>query len=73
MLLINKDDNFSLVGVFTSNGKLIQKDKLNQTYFKTNNNEIITLEMVLENSKKPPSKAKYKLKKKAPFYLFKRS
>jgi len=26
--------------------------------------------MVLENSKRSPSKAEYKLKKKAPFYLF---
>jgi hypothetical protein len=26
--------------------------------------------MVRENSEKPPSKAKYKLKKKASFYLF---
>ena len=67
------DDYFSLVGVFTSKGKLIQKEKLTQSYFETENNEIITSEMVLENSKKPPSKVKYKLKKRAPFYLFKRS
>ena len=66
------DENFTLVGVFTSKSKLIKKEKLTQSYFQTKNNEIINLEMVLENSKKPPSKAKYKLKKRAAFYLFRR-
>ena len=66
------DDTFTLVGVFTSKDKLIQKEKLIESYFQTKNDEIITLEMVLENTKKPPSKAKYRLKKKAPFYLFKK-
>ncbi len=67
------DEEFSPVGVFSANGKLIQQPKTIQKYFLTNKNELITSEMVLENSKKSPSKAKYKLKKKAHFYLFKRS
>ena len=66
------DEKFTLVGVFTSKSKLIKKEKLTESYFQTKNNVTINLDMVLENSKKPPSKAKYKLKKKAPFYLFKR-
>ena len=65
---VNKE--FSPVGVFISSGKLIQQTKLIQEYFLTKKNEIITSEMVQDNSNKSPSKAKYKLKKKAPFYLF---
>jgi len=67
------DDDFSPVGVFSSNGKLIQQPKSIQKYFLTNKNELFTSEMVLDNSKKSPSKAKYKLKNKAQFYLFIRS
>lgn len=66
------DKDFSPIGVFKSNGKLIQKEKSILEYFNTKNNEIITPEMVMENSKRSPSKAKYKLIKKAPFYLFSR-
>jgi len=67
------DEDFLPVGVFSSNGKFIKQSKSIQKYFLTNNNELMTSEMVLENSKKSPSKAKYKLKKKAQFYLFTRS
>ena len=66
------DKDFSPIGVFTSNGKLIRQSKSIQEYFITKKNEVITSEMVTENSKRSPSKAKYKLKKKAQFYLFKR-
>ena len=66
------DEDFTLAGVFTSNGRLIQKAKSIQDYFLTKKNELITSEMVLDNAKRSPSKAKYKLKKKAPFYLFAR-
>ena len=66
------DADFSPIGVFTSNGKLIQQIKSIQEYFLTKKNELITSEMVFENSKKSPSKARYKMKKKAPFYLFSR-
>jgi hypothetical protein len=62
--------NFFPIGVFTFNGKLIQQTKEIEKYFLTTKDQEITLEMVMENSKKSPSKAKYKLKKKAPFYLF---
>lgn len=64
------DKNYLLIGVFLSNGILIQQKNQIQEYFKTKKNEFITSEMVIENSKRSPSRAKYKLKKRAPFYLF---
>jgi len=64
------DENFKPIGVFSSKGKLIQKENWIEEYFLTKNDESITSEMVSENSKRSPSKAKYKLKNKAPFYLF---
>jgi len=64
------NEKFKPIGIFTSNGKLIQQNKAIQEYFLTKKNQIITSEMVIENSKRSPSKAKYKLKKKANFYLF---
>ena len=64
------DEKFLPIGIFTSNGKLIQQSQAIQEYFITKKNELITSEMVMENSKRSPSKAKYKLKKTAPFYLF---
>jgi hypothetical protein len=64
------NESFLLIGVFTHTGKLIEETKRIQEYFLTKKNQAITIEMVKEDSKKPPSKAKYKLKKKAPFYLF---
>ena len=64
--------NFLPIGVFTSSGKLIKQNQAIKEYFITKKNELITSDMVLENSKRSPSKAKYKLKKKAPFYLFSR-
>ena len=67
------DENFKPVGVFFSKGKLIQREKSIEEYFLTKNDELITSELVSENSKRSPSKAKYKLKKKAQFYLFIRS
>ena len=64
------DPSFVPIGVFTNTEKLIEDKQKIQEYFLTKNNEAITLSMVRENSKKSPSKPKYKLKKKAPFYLF---
>jgi len=64
------DQSFAPIGIFTHNGKLIEGKQKIQEYFLTKNNQAITLEMVEENSKKSPSKARFKLKKKAPFYLF---
>ena len=66
------DKKFLPIGIFTSNGRLIQQLKAIQEYFLTKKNEVITSEMVNENIKRSPSKAKYKLKKKAQFYLFSR-
>ena len=66
------DENFFPIGIFTLNGKLIQKNQTIQEYFLTKKNQVITSEMVIENSRRSPSKAKYKLKKKAQFYLFER-
>jgi len=64
------DSSFLLIGVFTHSGRLIEEKERMQEFFLTKRNQRITVEMVRENSEKPPSKAKYKLKKKAPFYLF---
>ena len=64
------DENFKPIGVFSSKGKLIQRENSIEKYFRTKNDELINSEMVLENSRRSPSKAKYKLKNKAPFYLF---
>jgi hypothetical protein len=64
------DPSFLLIGVFTHTGRLIEKTERIQEYFLTKRNQTITIEMVRENSENPPSKSKYKLKKKAPFYLF---
>ena len=64
------DPSFVPIGVFTFAGMLIEAKQKIQEYFLTKNNQTITLEMVKENSERSPSKAKYKLKKKAPFHLF---
>ena len=67
------DPMFLLIGVFNHAKKLVEdKQRINE-YFLTKNNQPITLEMVNENSKKSPSKAKYKLRKKAHFYLFQKT
>ena len=66
------EKNFLLIGVFKSNKILIQQPELIQEYFVTKKNEVFTSEMVKENSKRSPSKAKYKLKKVAHYYLFKK-
>lgn len=65
------DKNFQVIGVFSSFSDLKQNNL--EDYFITKNNQLITSEMVIENSKKPPSKAKYQLKKKALYYLFKKN
>ncbi len=68
MAYVNPD--FLPIGVFASNGKLIDDPQKIEEYFLTNKNQVITFEMVKANSKRAPSKAKYKLKKQARFYLF---
>ncbi|MGD6851180.1 MAG: hypothetical protein ACQCN6_03880 [Candidatus Bathyarchaeia archaeon] len=63
-------ENYKVTGIFPNSSTLKVKDL--DAYFLTKNNLIITSDMVIENSKKPPSKAKYQLKKKALYYLFKK-
>ena len=64
------DPSFLPIGVFIQTGKLIEKTQMIEEYFLTNKGQAFTIEMIKENSKKSPSKAKYKLKKRALFYLF---
>jgi len=65
------DKTFQVIGVF-SNFSILEQNNL-EDYFVTKNNQLITSDMVIENSKKPPSKAKYQLGKKALYYLFKKT
>jgi len=65
------DKTFQVIGIF-SNFSTLKQNNL-EDYFITKNNQLITPEMVTENSKKPPSKAKHQLKKKALYYLFKKT
>ena len=64
------DSSFSLIGVFSYPENVIEKKERIEEYFLTKRNQPITVEMVRENSERPPSKAKHKLMKKAPFFLF---
>lgn len=66
------DPEFELVGVFKAVGQYIESKQSIRSYFITTKREPITLEMVKENSQRSPSKARYKLKKKAPFHIFQR-
>jgi len=66
------DPRFKLVGVFKTAGNYIESEESIHSYFITTKGGPITLEMVNENVERPPSKAKYKLKKKAIFYTFQR-
>ena len=64
------DPKFKVIGIFKKSNKLIETTKEVETYFITIQCSSITLEMVEENKKRSPSKAKFKLKKKAQLYLF---
>jgi len=50
------DNNFKVIGVF-SNFSDLKQEKV-EDYFITKNNQLITTEMVIENSKKNPLKSK---------------
>ena len=65
------DPKFELIGVFKTVSRYIESKHSIHSYFITTKGKSITLEMVNENSQRSPSKARYKLKKKASFYLFK--
>ena len=67
------DSKFKAIGVFKNPELLIRSKKEIESYFMTTRGIPITLEMVVENSKKAPSKARHKLKKKSPLYLFQKS
>jgi hypothetical protein len=66
------DPKFDLVGVFKTVGQYVESKRCIQSYFITTKGGPITLEMVKDNSQRSPSKARYKLKRKATFYIFKR-
>jgi len=66
------DPKFDLVGVFKTLDQYIESKQSIHSFFITTKGNPITLEMVNENSQRSPSKARYKLKRKAPFYVFKR-
>ena len=67
------DSKFKPIGVFKNSNSLVLREEEIMSYFLTTKEIPITYEMVIENSKKSPSKAKYKLKKKAPLYLFRKN
>lgn len=64
------DLKFELIGVFETASRYVESKQGIHIYFLTTKGKPITLEMVNENSQRSPSKAKYRLKKKASFYLF---
>jgi hypothetical protein len=64
------DPKFVLIGVFISGSRYIESQQSIHRYFITTKGTPITLEMVKDNSLRSPSKARFKLKKKASFYLF---
>lgn len=66
------DLRFKLIGVFKTAMNYIESEENIQSYFITTKGQTITLEMVNDNIGRPPSKARYKLKKKALFYTFQR-
>jgi len=66
------DPKFDIVGVFKTVGQYIESKQSIHSFFITTKGNPITLEMVKENIQRSPSKARYKLKRKAPFYVFKR-
>ena len=67
------DTKLRLIGVFRTAGKYIESKESIHSYFITTKGDPITLEMVNENMRRSPSKARYRLKKKALFYTFQRT
>lgn len=64
------DSKFKATGAIKTSKNLILSEKEINSYFITTKGIPITLEMVKENCQRSPSKAKYKLGKKSPLYLF---
>lgn len=67
------DPTFKAIGIFKKSNKLIEMTDQVETYFLTKQGLPITLEMVEENKKRSPSKAKFKLQKKVQLYLFQKT
>lgn len=66
------DPKFELIGVFKTAGRYIESKHIIQGYFITTKGKTITPKMANENSQRSPSKVRYKLKKKAIFYVFRK-
>ena len=65
------DSDYSLIGVFEGNGRLLCKNpKKLSSFFVTTKGEELTLEMVEENASRSPSKARFKLLNWVDNYLF---
>ena len=64
------DPQFELIGVFKTANSYIESKQSIHRFFLTSKGQRITSEMVKQDLKRSPSKARYKLAKKAPFYLF---
>ena len=64
------DPKFKAIGVYKTPERLIRSEKKIESDFMTTKGIPITLEMVEETSKRSPSKARHKLTKKSPRYLF---
>lgn len=71
--LAYNDKGSRLIGVFETPEKYQESAEFIHSYFVTTKGIPITRDMVLGNSKRPPSKARYKLKKKAIFYAFQKT
>jgi hypothetical protein len=66
------DLKLELIGVFETASRYVDSKQSIHSYFLTTKGRPITLEMVNENSQRAPSKARYRLMKKAAFYIFQR-
>jgi hypothetical protein len=64
------EPKFHLIGVFKTANEYLESQQSIHSFFITTKGDSITLEMVNENSQRSPSKARYKLKKKAICYVF---
>ena len=67
------DPKFKLAGIFKTAEHYIETEEDIHSHFITTKGNPITPDMVKENLKKSPSKARHKLKKKALFYIFQRT
>ena len=65
------DSDYRLVGVFEGEDQSLEtSEERLSTYFKTTKGETLTVEMVEVNAARPPSKARFKMARRADAYLF---